>query len=151
MLASLLGSLLSGEATATVQRLKSRIVILALLGATGLVGLMFLLLAAYLFAAEKLGALPAALWFGGVLLGVALAGYIIHAATAGVRARRRARRRRDEFGNIAAATALAALPALASRTGGLGLVAMPFLAAVGYQIIKENTRPRRNDSDSTDE
>ena len=147
MLASLLGTLLSGEAAATVNRLKTQAIVMSVLGAIGLLGLVFLLLAAYLFAAERLGALPAALWFGGSLLGLALGGYLVYLVTAGARARREARRRKSEISTIAAATALAALPALASRTGGLGLVAMPFLAAVGYQIIKENTRPPASGGD----
>lgn len=139
MLPQLLGAVLSGEASATVKRLKTQVVVFSVLGIFALLGLFFLLIAGYLYAAQHLGALPAALWFAGVLLGIALLGYIIYRVSAGARARRAARRRRSELTGVAAATALAALPALASR-GGAGLVLTPILAAVGYQIYKENTR-----------
>lgn len=150
MLAQLLGAVLSGEASATAKRVKTQVVVFSILGVFALLGACFLLLAGYLYAAQHLGALQAALWFGGVLLGAAVLGYVIYRATAGARAKREARRRRTELTGVAAATALAALPTLATR-GGAGLVLAPFLAAVGYQIYKENTRTTRKSGDGDDE
>jgi hypothetical protein len=149
MLASLLGALLSGEAVATAKRLKTQMFVMAIVGVIALVGVIFLLLAGYLYAAERLGAIPAALWFGGGFLGAALLGLIVYKVSAGARARREANRRKAELSTMAAATALALLPALASRKAGLGLVVAPFLAAVGYQILKENTR--RPDSEKPED
>lgn len=143
MLASLLGALLSGEASAAAKRLKTQIIVLSLMGGIALLALVFLILAAYIYAAGRLGPLQAALWFGGVLLAVAVLGFVINRVTSSIRARRAARRRKAELTTVAAATALAALPALASR-GGAGLLIAPFLAAAGYQIYKENSRPSRS-------
>lgn len=143
MLASLLGALLSGEASATAKRLKTQIIVLSIFGGIALLGLIFLIVAAYIYAAQRLGPLDAALWFGGALLAIAIIGFIINRVTAGIRAKRAARRRKAELTTVAAATALAALPALASR-GGAGLFIAPFLAAAGYQIYKENSRPSRS-------
>lgn len=145
MLASLLGALLSGEAMATAKRLKTQVVVMTLLGVLALVGIIFLLLAGYLYAAQRLGPIPAALWIAGGFLGAALLGLIVYKVSSGTRRRREARRRKSELTTMAAATALAALPMLASRKAGLGLVLTPFLAAVGYQIFKENTRSKGPD------
>lgn len=143
MLASLLGVVLSGEASATAKRLKTQVIVYSILGLLSLIGLIFLLVAAYIYAAQRLGALPAALWFGGGLLGVVIVVYGIYRISARASARRAAARRRADLTGVAAATALAVLPAVASR-GGAGLLVAPLIAAVGYQIYKENSGPSRS-------
>lgn len=141
MLTSLIGTVLSGQAAAMAQRMKVSAIVYAVLGVFGLIGCFFLLLAGYLFAAERIGAVAAALWFGGSFLVAALTGLFIFWTTAGLRARRLQEQRKNDLTGVAAATALAALPSLLARTNVVGLAAIPFLAAAGYQIIKENTRP----------
>lgn len=144
MWASLLGAVLSGEAVATARRLKTQILVMAGLGVIALLGLMFLILAGYLFAARELGPIAAACWIGGALIVIAVLGFAVYRMGAARRARRVVQQRKAEIGSVAAAAAFAALPALASRKNAAGLILVPFLAVVGYHIYKENTRPSRN-------
>lgn len=142
MLSSTLIALLSGEATARVRRLKSQMIILSILGGIALVGLMFLMLAGYLCLAAWIGPVRAALWVGGSLVAVAILGYLIYRLTAGARSRRRVAVQDAQMSALMTTTALSVLPVMASRAGAMGLVLAPFLAAVGYRIYEENTRPR---------
>jgi|CXWK01.1.fsa_nt_gi hypothetical protein len=150
MLGSLLAAVISGEAAATARRLRTQAIVTSVLGAIALLGIVFLLIAAYLYLSLWVGALGAALWFGCVFIAVALLGYLAYRITAKARARREAERRKSDLASVAAATALAALPTLGLRAGGIGLAATPFLMAVGYLILKENTRatsPKDEDDD----
>lgn len=140
MLGSLLSAVITGEAAAAARRLRTQAIVLSVLGGIAFLGVIFLILAGYLYLSSWIGALPAALWCGGSLIGLAVLGYIIYRITAGARARREIGQRNSDLTSVAAATALAALPTLGLRAGGIGLVAAPFLAAVGYLILKENTR-----------
>lgn len=127
------------------KRLKTRLIVMSIVGTIALLGVIFLILAGYIFAAQKLGPLAAALWFGGVLVGIAIVVYLVYRVTARLREKREARRRKAELSSMAIATALAllpALPALATRKGVIGALVTPLVAAVGYQIYKENSRGR---------
>jgi hypothetical protein len=140
MLASLLAAIASGEALASVRRAKLAAIIYAIVLLLAALGLGFLILAGYLYAAAHYGTIEAAVGFGAAFLILSLFVLLVFKLTAGARARREAQRRKSELATVAAASALAILPALASRKSGLGLVLAPLLAAVGYQILKENQR-----------
>lgn len=149
MLATLIANIASGEALLALRRTKVALIVYAIVGALVLLGAAFLIGAAYLFAASRYGAIEAALGFGAgfVVLGVLV--LVIFKLTTRSRRRRATERRKGEVATIAAATALAMLPALAGRKAGLSVLVAPILAMVGYQIYRENSRGRpKGDSDS---
>ena len=143
-LVSLIAAIVSGEASEAVARARRTAVIYALAGLLVLVGAGFLLGAGFLAAAREIGAIPAALWFGGGFVALALLLVGIDRLSARARAKQEARRRREEAKAVASAAALALLPTLlASRARGLALI-FPAAAALAYGVWRENA-PRDDD------
>lgn len=145
MLVSLLASIASGEVSQVVARARKALVAYLVAGVLCLVGIGFLVGAGYIYLADQVGDLEAALWFAGgfVLLGLIVV--IGHRLASRARKRRVARRRSSDMRGLAGAAALAALPIiLSSRKGLLGLAA-PIAAAAAYAIYRENNPgdPRR--------
>lgn len=145
-LASLIGSIVSGEASDAIGRARRAAIVYALSGVLVLCGAGFLVAAGYMALARKIGALPAALWFGSgfILLALILIG--VDRLAARTRARREARRRREETRAVVSAAAVALLPALlaSSRARGLALT-LPAAAALAYGVWREN-KPRGDDN-----
>ena len=150
-LVSLISGLASGEAAAALRRARTTAILYGLAGIFALCGIGFLVGALYIWLAARYGSLATSLGFGvGFLV---LAGFILilHKLTAGMRARRRASRRKVDMTAMGVTAALALLPTLARSKGGLGAVVAPALALVAYAIYRENVKPgpRRPDSDGT--
>lgn len=149
-LVSLIAAIVSGEASEAVGRARRTALVYASAGLCALVGVVFLLVAGFIAAAREIGAVPAALWFGGGLVLFALLLVGIDRIAARSRAKREAKRRREEARAIAGAAAIALLPTLlASRARGLALV-FPAAAALAYGAWRENARgttPRRPDGE----
>ena len=147
-LASLIGSIVSGEASDAIGRARRAAIIYLLAGLLVLSGAGFLIAAGYMAAAREIGALPAALWFGGgfILLALILLG--ADRLVARSRAKREARRRREETRAVVSAAAIALLPALlaSSRARGLALV-LPAVAALAYGVWREN-KPQGDGDDN---
>lgn len=144
-LATLIGAIVSGEASEVFGRVRRTAIVYALAGLFLLCGGGFLVGAGFVAAARELGTVEAALWFGGgfVLLALLLVG-IDRLATRS-RAKREAQRRREEARAVASAAAIALLPTLlASRARGLVLV-LPAAAALAYGVWRENAPPRDDD------
>lgn len=140
-LLALVTSIASGEALDAVARAKKAAVIYLIAGLLGAFGVIFLLVAGFIATAQEIGALEAALWFGGVFLGLAILIILSHRVVSSIRARRIAKRRNEEAKSIASAAAIALLPALlASRKGSIALVA-PMIGLLSYAVYRENTRP----------
>lgn len=144
-LASLLVSFVTGEAGTIAKQVRSAAIAygLALLGA--LVGIFFLVLAAYLWAARRFGSIEAALGFGigfVVLAGVILTSYRFMEKK---RARRRARRRKSDFSALAIAAGVAALPELLRSKRGLGALLGPLAALFAFAVYRENFPSKPND------
>ncbi len=145
MLATLIASVLSGEASEAVARSRRALVAYALAGLLALVGVGFLIGAGHFALARRVGSFEASLWFGGGAIALALLVVIAHRIAANIRARRIAKRRRTEITAVASAAAVAAVPALlASKGRGLALLA-PALAAVAYAVWRENNPRRKGD------
>lgn len=147
-LATLIASIVSGEAADAAGRARRAVIAYAVAGALALAGLAFLIVAGFVALADRIGVVAAALWMGGGFLAAALVIVLGHRIAASVRAKRAARRRRSEAGAMAGAAALAALPALLAGRGGLALLA-PALGLIGYAIYREQTRrpPPADDGD----
>lgn len=142
-LLALLGSIATGEAADAVGRAKRAAIAYAICGLLLAIGLFFLLIAAFLALAYEIGALKAALWFGGGFVVVAILILVIFRIVTRMRARRIAERRQTELRSVVSTAAIALVPAmLASRTGSIALLA-PIAATLGYGVWKENARRKR--------
>jgi hypothetical protein len=144
MLATLIASVLSGEASDAFARSRRAFVAYALAALLALVGVGFLVGAFYIVLARRVGSLEASLWLGGGAIALSLVIVVFHKIIASVRARRTARRRRTEITAVASAAAIATLPALLGKGRGMVLLA-PALAAIGYAIWRERNPRRRDD------
>ena len=150
-LLALVTSIATGEASDAVARARKAAVIYLVAGLFAVGGLVFLLVAAFIATAREIGALEAALWFGGGFLLLAVVIVVTHRIVSKARARRVAQRRNEEVKAVASAAAIALLPTLlASRTGSIALLA-PVLGLLGYAVYRENTRPRPGVSPLDDE
>lgn len=148
MLASLIAGFLSGETLEAARRARSAAIAYLLAAILGLLGFLFLLMAAYLWTARHYGAIEAAIGFGVTLLVIAGLDLLIHRFTSRRRIRRDAKRRRSEIMTVAATTGLALLPTLLRGKGGALTLLAPAAAAVAYMIYKENAaRPAPPDDD----
>nr|WP_235897510.1 hypothetical protein [Mesorhizobium microcysteis] len=146
MLATILASVVSGEATEAIGRARRTAVAYLIAGLFAFCGAVFLLVAGYIAAARELGPLPAALWFGGGFVLLAVLVIVIHSISTSVRKRRIAKRRETEMKAVASAAAIAMLPVVASRVGGLGLV-VPAVAALAWAVYRENKSRKPGDTD----
>lgn len=146
LLTSLIAGFVTGETRQAVRQGVRALIFYGLAAAAALLGLAFLLGAAFIEVSRHYGPRDTALIFGGGFLLLAVIILVVHWAMRGVRRRSAKRRRNDEMTAVATAAALAAVPLVSSLLkgkGALGLLAAP-AALVAYAIYRENTRPRRN-------
>lgn len=141
MLASLIASMASGEIMDAMRRAKSAAVAYLLAGLAGLVGVCFLFAAAFSWIASIYGTVYTALGFGGAFILVAVIIVIAHRLSERSQKRLAQQRRAHDMKAMAQTAAMIVVPALIAR-GGVGGVAAPLLALLGYGIYREN-RPRR--------
>lgn len=131
-----------------VDQLRRAALFYVLAGITFALGLVFLLIAAFIFFAERYGALPAALGFGGGFVMLAVLILAIYSLSGNRPSPRLEREERaDQMKAMATAVAIGAAPAILRSTGILGAVVLPAIAVLGYAIYRENqapTRPRRD-------
>lgn len=136
MLASLLASMAAGEMTGIARRLKVAAAAYGVAAVLALAGCGFLLLAGFVLAADRWGAVGAATGFG--LAFLALAGAML----LGLNLRGRAHRRRVlDAGRLAGTAAVVLLPSVLARRGGPAALLLPLLAVAGYAIWRENAAP----------
>ena len=144
MLASLIASVVSGEASDAVARTRRALVVYAAAALLILCGAGFLLGAAFVAVAREIGTVHAALWFGGGFVLLALVIVVVHRISARVSARRAAARRQTEMKAVASAAALALLPTLLAGRGRSLVLIAPAVAALAYAVWRENA-PRKRD------
>ena len=149
MLASLIAGFASGETLNALRRARRAAVFYLVAGLFIAVGIIFLLIAAFIWTAHRYGSVKAALWFGAGFVVAAIITLLIQKLTAETRAKRIARKRSSEFTTMAAASALAVLPTLMRGRVGLGALALPAAAFVAYAIYREN-RPKRRPGSTED-
>ena len=149
VLASLISALASGEAIAALGRARTAAIVYVIATLAAFTGLGFLIGAAYIWAAGRYGPMAASLGFGVGFLVIAGLILVVYQLSAGLRARRRARRRSADMKALGITAALAALPVLLKGKGGLGAVLGPVLALAAYAIYRENVKPD-NDTDPDD-
>lgn len=141
-LLALIGSIATGEASEALARARQSAMIYLVAAILLVLGLVFLLIAAFIALAREIGALQTSLWFGGGFFIIGLLVILLHRLAAKARARRIARQRQAEIKTVVSTAAVTLLPALlASRTGSIAILA-PLAAALGYGVWKENSRRR---------
>jgi hypothetical protein len=141
VLAALISGFISGEAVAALQRAKRAAVAYTIAAVFGMFGIGFLLVAAYIAAAQRIGPVYAGLAFGGAFLLVAVLVVLISRIGSERAVRKTSRKRNREMSRIAVTTGLALLPTLMrGRVGKAALIA-PAIAAIIYGIYRENSRP----------
>lgn len=150
MLAALIQSIVSGETTRAAKRVRRAMIDYVIAGICLGIGLGFLIAAAYIFVAERYGALYTAIGFGLGFIALAGVSLIVHRIISGIQAKRRAEEARAaQVQAMAGAAAFAILPALLKGRGGLVSLLAPVAAMVAYAIFKENSdRAGDEDSDS---
>ncbi len=139
MLASLFAGLASGQTAAAISRARSAAIAYSLVALATLCGTGFLIGAFYIWLADRLNPLQAALSIGGGFILLAVIILIVHKVVAGRRARRQARKRKSELAAAGLATAVAILPTLLRSKIGLGALIGPALALAAFAIYKENS------------
>lgn len=131
-------SLLTGEAAAAAKRARRSAIEYLLAGIAAAIGFAFLLVAGYVYLADRYGALQTAMGGAGLFLAIAVLLLIYHRISARARSQRARERRTGEIATVSATVALAVLPTLLARRGGIISLALPALAALGYAIYREN-------------
>src|SRR5690606_22430400 len=113
------------ETMLALRRARKAAIAYALAGVAFLCGAGFLMVALYIWAARRYGAIEAALAFGVGFLVLGSIVLIVHKITMGSRAKRAAQRRSSDMTTIAVASALAVLPSILRGKAGLGTLAAP--------------------------
>lgn len=132
MLASLLASLVSGHTATAFANAKKAFVAYVLAFAAAVFGAVFLVVALYVWAAQRYGSLDAAIWIGVAFLVLAAIIVGIHKLAASIRARREARRRKADFTAAGVAATVAVLPSLMRRKRGAALLLAPVVGLAAY-------------------
>jgi len=144
---ALLASLASGETVLALKRARRMATIYLIAIITGSIGAGFLVGAAYIWTARKLGSLEAALVFGAVFIVSSLIILLVFKLTSGPRARRASQQRKSDLTAFATAAGIAVLPSLLRRPMGVTAILVPGLAVIAYAIYRENMR--KGDKDDT--
>lgn len=144
MLGSLIAAFVSGEAVNAIKRAKATIVVYLVAAILAFTGIGFLIGAAYVAAAHRIGSVEASIAFGVGFLVLAVLMVVIRSIALSVQ-RSRSRRRAADLAAIAGAAAATALPLLLRSKAGIGGLAVPVIALVAYAIYRENSRGRTDD------
>lgn len=104
------------------------------------VGIGYLLSAAYIAAERQFGAIVASLGFGIILVLLGLILLVVYRAVSSVRARREEEKRREQLSDTLGAAAVTLLPALLRSKWGIAELLAPIVAAAVYSIYKENSK-----------
>lgn len=140
MLASLIASMATGEIMDAIRRARSAAVAYLLAGVAVLIGVGFLIAAAFSWIASIYGTVYTALGFGGVFILLAIIVIVAHRMSERSQKRLAQQRRAHDMKAMAQTAAMIIVPAIIAR-GGVGGLAAPLIALLGYGIYREN-RPR---------
>lgn len=150
MFGPLIAAFLSGEAGLMIERTKRAAAAYAVAGLLVLLGLIFLLIAAYAYAAREIGPVTAALCFGAGFVVIGGLVLTIHQLRARAEQRRIAAKRKTDLYGLGATAAVAAIPGLMQgrkgRATGTAAVLTPAIIAIAYALYK-----RRRDADERDD
>lgn len=138
MFKALMGSLIAGEMKELTGRIKTATVLYLLACILVVVGIGFLIGAAFVLAAERYGTLEAALGFGFGFIVLAVLLVLINSMRAKAWKRRRLEQKGGELKALAATALLAALPGLLKTRSGFAGIMMPVIGLIALKIYDEN-------------
>lgn len=147
MLASFFALLASGQIGFLKQRVKTAAIAYGAAALAVLVGAVFLIHAAYLVTAERVGPTAAALYFGVGFILLAIAIIIVFKIVAAMQRRAQRRRLAADRSAMAGASAMAMLPVLISRKGGMSAALVALAGLAGFAAY----RALRNPDDDHDD
>ena len=151
MFAALIQSLAALDVSSLARNVRRSVIGYSIAGLCLVVGLAFLLAAAFIFTARRYGALEACLGFGVVFVVLAVVTLVVQKLLTSMEKRRRAREAKaNQLTTLAGATAVAMLPALLKSRGGMLGAMLPLLAVAAYAIYNENAREPDRSDDSDD-
>ncbi|WP_011582416.1 MULTISPECIES: hypothetical protein [Chelativorans] len=145
MFARLIALLATGEAAAVKRRIKTAAIFYLAAGFLGFLAVIFLVLAAYLAAATRWGAIATAVWFGLGLLVLSAVIFIAYRISA--RSRRRAEMSKRAESMMVGASALAMLPSLVGKKRNWVTAVMVLAGLGGYLAYTELMRRSRRAED----
>jgi uncharacterized membrane protein YhaH (DUF805 family) len=146
LLTPLLTSLAAGEVGLAISRTKRSAIFMAVIALLALIGLIFLLVAAYLILAERYGARYSSLILAGCAFGLAILAYITMKISDAMARKRQRDRAKVDTSTLLTIAALAAAPAVL-RSRALLMLAVPVVAFGGLSLLtKKKKRPSADDS-----
>jgi len=144
--AQLLTLLLAGEASDLKRRLQSALITYAVAAVAGLLALIFLVVALYIAAAFRWGAMEAAIGFAVFFALIALIVFTTHKLSRRAYRRQQQLRRAEQATLAASASAAAAIPALLGKKTMAANAALLLLAGVGgYAAYRQFEQRSRKD------
>ncbi len=143
MFGTLIASIVAGETANVIGRTKRMAIVYAVAAFSALFGVMFGLIAVYVWMAREWGPVRTALGMAVFFTLAAILIVAIHNVRAKRQAREATKRRAVDVKAIATTAAVAALPGLLSRKGSAVALLVPVLGVLGYLIYNENAPPRR--------
>jgi hypothetical protein len=146
MLATLIQSIAAGETSRAAKRVRRAAIDYLIAGICLVIGVGFLIAAAFIFVAERYGSLYTSLGFAFIFIALAGAALVVHRILSGMQAKRRAEEARAaQLKTLAGAAAFAILPTLLKGRGGLLEILTPVIAMAAYAIYKEHSDQARDD------
>lgn len=139
--------LLAGEASDLKRRLQSALITYAIAAIAGLLALIFLVVAVYIAAAIRWGAMEAAIGFAVIFALLALIVFVAHRISARAYRQKQRLRRAENASLAASASAAAAIPALLGKKTMAANAALLLLAGLGgYAAYRQFEQRSRNDA-----
>lgn len=142
LLTPLLTSLAAGEVGLAVGRAKRSAIFMTVIALLALIGLIFLLVAAYVSLTERYGEIYSALILAGCALGLAILAYVIMKISDSIARKQQRERAKVDASTVLTIAALAAAPAVL-RSRVLLMLAIPAVAFGGLSLLtgKKKRRP----------
>lgn len=142
LLTPLLTSLAAGEVGLAVSRAKRSAIFMTVIAILAAIGVIFLLVAAYITLTERYGAMYSALILAGCAFGLAILAYIIMKFSDATARKRQRERTKVDTSTLLTIAALAAAPAVL-RSRALLMLAVPVVAFGGLSLLtgKKKRRP----------
>ena len=151
LLAPLLTSVAAGEVGLVINRLKRNAVFAGIIAVLAIIGVIFLVVAAYIALAERYGEMHASLILAGSAFGLAIITYIIMNIVERAARNRQSERAKVDTSALLTVAALAAAPVVL-RSRALMMLAVPLVAFGGLSLLtkpKKKKRRRPEDTSST--
>ena len=141
-------SVAAGEVGLAINRLKRNAMFLGVIAALATIGLIFLLVAAYIALAERYGEMHASLTLAGSAFGLALIAYIIMKMVERAARKRQSERAKVDTSALLTIAALAAAPVVL-RSRALMMLAVPIVAFGGLSLLTKTKPKRRSPKDTS--